>query len=420
MAQRLYVDNRDGFGERDFTHYLVDAKRFFRHTKNEPQLFDFAVTNINDGGDWGVPRGGAFVRFIDDRWERRHAAIGDRVLYTGYITEEPDPKFLGTNNGLVWAYEISTVSEEFLANSKRLPPGTYVNKSRGYILKDLLERMFVDSPTSPYNLTGISDGGTEQLFQVNTSQSWAELAETFAEADGFTYWVLDSFVFYGPEAPVTTSSDPIYYLAIDESDPRYRPDQLQLRRVARDIVNDVTVLGLDEPTDIVREHFISDGYQGFHNLAFAPFGIEEDVLLVDDFTSDLDDGTWEEVDTVGDYIQAFDGALNIIGGTGTLGQVYLRARKPIELNGIVEFRDGEFYFPPSPSGTAYVGCVMSDETVTLGSIWSGWQIDITNQRITPVKSGTVLTGSAYTINPTRHYILRRTMQVDRPVATSHG
>jgi hypothetical protein len=273
MAQKLYVDNRDGFGERDFSLYLMDVGRFFSHTKNEPQIFDFAVTNTNDGGDWVVPRRGAFVRFVDDRWERRHAAISDGVLYTGYITEEPDPKFLGTNNGKVWAYEIKTISEEFLANSKRIPPVTYVNKTRGFILKDLLERMFIDSPTSPYNLTGIHDGGVEQLFQTDTSQTWSELAEAFAESDGYSYWVLDSFVFYGPEAMVTASSDPLYYLAIDEDDPRYTPSGLDIKRVARDIVNDITVLGLDEPTDIVREHFVSDGYQGFHNLAFDPYGI---------------------------------------------------------------------------------------------------------------------------------------------------
>lgn len=418
--QKLYIDNRDGFGERDFTNYLLDVKRFFRHTKNEPQLFDFAIANTNDGGDWVVPRRGAFVRFVDDRWERRHSAISDGVLYTGYITEEPDPKFLGVNNGKVWAYEISTMSEEFLANSKRLPPVTYVNKTRGFILKDLLEKLFVDSPTSPFNLTGIHDGGIEQLFQVDTGQSWSQLAEAFAEADGYTYWVLDSFVFYGPEAPVTTSTDSVYYLAIDENDPRYVPGNLNIRRVARDIVNDVTVLGLDEPTDIVREHFVSDGYQGFHSLAFPPYGVEEYSILLDDFTGDIDESVWEEVDTVGDFIQAFDGALNVIGGTGTFGQVYLRARKPIELNGILEFRDGEIYFPPTPTGTAYVGALFEDETVQLNSLWSGWQIDATNRKITPVMEGSVLTTYAYTLNPTRHYVLRRTIQVDRPVGGPQG
>ncbi len=418
--QHLYIDNRDGFGERDFTNYLLDASRFFSHTKNEPQLFDFAIANTNDGGDWVVPQRGAFVRFVDDRWERRHSDISDGVLYTGYVTEEPDPKFLGVNEQSVWAYEINTMSEEFLANSKRLPPVTYVNKTRGFILRDLLEKLFVDSPTSPYNLTGIMEGGVEQLFQVDTSQSWSELAEAFAEADGYSYWVLDSFVYYGPEAPVTTSNDPLYYLAIDESDPRFKPTNLALRRVARDIVNDVTVLGLDEPTDIVREHFVSDGYQGFHNLAFAPYGIEENIIITDDFTGEIEDDTWEEVDSVSDYIQAFEGALNVVGGTGVMGQTYLRGRKPIELNGIIELRDGEVYFPPSPTGVTYVGALFEDETVDLASMWSGWQVDGSNSRITPVSLGVVQSAYSYTINPTRHYILRRTIQVDRQVGFAQG
>jgi hypothetical protein len=404
----------------------MDRGSFARHTKNEPQLFDFYVTQIAGDTEWAVPRRGAYVRFVDDRWESRHHEIQDGVLFTGYITEDPEPVFLGVNKGNVWSYKVRCTSEEFLANSKRLPAGTYVNKTRGYILADLLNRLFAGSSPFPFNTAGVKPGGTEQLFQVDTSQSWSELAAAFANADGYSYWILDSYVFYGPENIVTAYNDPLYLLAIDKYDPRFVPGNLDIKRVSRDIINDVTVLGADEPTDVVREHFVSDGYQGGHNLAFDPFGIVESVIVEDDFTADLDTTLWLEKDAVADYIQPFNGALNIIGGPGnpatsaTPRTVYVMARKPIELNGVLEFRDGEVYFPPSPTGTGYIGGLYTDETLAVNTLWSGWYLNLNNNTISAYGLGGVQQGTPYSIVRTRHYMLRRIIQVDKQVGTAQA
>ncbi len=418
--QQLYIDNRDGFGFRDFTKFLEDANQFFEHTKNEPQLFDFNVVQVSGIPDWVVPRRGAFVRFLDDRWQRKYAQLDDNVLYTGYVTEEPDLVFLGKADGAEkWGYNVKTTSEEFLANSKRLPAGVYVNKTRGYILVDLLRRMFSESEAFPFDASGVRDGGTERLYQVDTNQTWAEIAATFARADGYSYWILDNFIFYGPEAFPTMSGDPLLNITIDSTDPRYTPSNLDISRVSRDILNDVTVFGEDEPADIVEENFVSDGYQGFHDLAFAPFGVTEDVIVEDDLTADLDTEVWEERDTGSDYLQVFDGALNIIGGPGTdTGTVFIRARRPIELAGVISIRDGEIYFPPTPTGVGYIGGLYTDDQVHLASLWCGWKLDCTNRTIVPYAPTGLLTASTYSFIPTRHYVLRRTIQVNKQVAAS--
>jgi hypothetical protein len=372
--------------------------------------------------DWLVPKRGAYVKFFDSRWDSRHKQVENGTLFTGYVTEEPDPVFLGTGPGgkEMWAYQVKCTSDEFLANSKRMPALTYVNQTRGFILKDLLQQMFKGASPMPFNTDGILDGGTEKFYQVDTGQTWAELAQTFASADGFTYWIIDGYVHYGPEDFVTSYSDPAFNLVIDELDPRFAPDNLDITRVARDIVNDVTVLGEDEPSDVVREHFVSDGYQGAHNLAFVPYGIEANALIVDDFTSDIDTQAWKEGDTGADYIQGFQGALNIIGGPGDPGNaaartVYLMARKPIELSGIVEFRDGEIYFPPTPTGTGYVGGLYTNTNLATNNLWCGWKLDATNKKITPFYNGAAQ-AETYGIVLSRHYILRRTIQVDRQLS----
>jgi hypothetical protein len=379
---------------------------------------DTAASN----SEWVVPKRGALVKFYDDRWDSRHAPVENGVLFTGYITEDPDPQSLGMRGGSqVWAYKCSCTSEEFLANSKRLPTKTYVNQTRGFIIKDLLQELFKESSPFPFNTSGVCDGGTEQLYQVDTNQKWAEVVAAFAAADGFTYWVIDSFIYYGPEDAVTTYNDPSYLLTIDEFDPRFTAENLDMKRVSRDIVNDMTVLGLDEPTDIVREHFVSDGYQGAHNLSFDPYGLDENKLIEDDFTSDIDTSIWQEVDTNVNYIQAFDGALNIVGGPGDPGTsvartVYLLARKPIEMSGVIELRDGEIYFPPSPSGTGYIGGLYLLPTLANDQLWNGWKLDIDNNVITAIRPGGV-TVASYALLRTRHYVLRRTIQVDRQLST---
>jgi hypothetical protein len=421
--QQLFIDNRDGFGPRDFTKFLMDSNQFFKHTKNEPQLFEFNVVMASGVSGWVIPKRGAYVRFIDDRWQRKYAGMQDGVLYTGYVTEEPDLIFLGKDAGNeAWGYSVKTTSDEYLANIKKLPNVTYVNKTRGFILVDLLRRMFEDSSVFPFDAAGVTDGGTEQLYQVETQQTWSEVASTFATADGFSYWVLDSYLFYGPDAVPLPSGDPKLVLNIDADDPRYTPDNLDLRRLTRTIVNDATVFGEDEPADVVEEHFVSDGYQGFHDLAFVPYGITESVLLDDDFTGDVDTGIWEEKDTGSDYIQVFDGALNVTGGPGTdTGTVYLRAKRPIDMSGVISIRDGEIYFPPSPTGVGYVGGLYIDDQVKLASLWCGWKLDITNRQIIPYGPGSgLITASTYAFLPTRHYVLRRTLQTTRQVSQNQG
>jgi hypothetical protein len=372
--------------------------------------------------EWLIPQRGSYVEFFDGRWDSRHKQVENGVLFTGYVTEEPDPVFLGIGVGgkELWAYRVKCTSDEFLANSKRMPALTYVNQTRGFILKDLLQQMFKDSSPMPFNVDGILDGGTEKFYQIDTGQTWAELAQTFASADGYTYWMINGYVHYGPEDYVTTYNDPAYNLVIDELDPRFTPENLDIARVARDIVNDITVLGEDEASDIVREHFVSDGYQGAHNLAFVPYGIEGNSLIEDDFTADIDTQAWLEGDTGADYIQAFQGSLNIVGGPGDPGNaaartVFLMNRKPIELSGIVEFRDGEIYFPPTPTGTGYVGGLYTDTHLATNNLWCGWKLDATNKKITPFYNGAAQT-ETYGIVLSRHYILRRNIQVDRQLS----
>lgn len=450
MPQHITIDNKDGRGFVDMTKFMYSLGQL-EHNKNQPALFDFSLTEIPDLAGWSIPGRGAYVRVTDDFVESRHSQIPDGIIFTGYVTDEPAFQFLGKRPGAneeVFGYVVRCASDDFLLQIKRLPVKTYINKSRGFILADLARSMFSAAFPMPFDLSGIATGGIEQVYQVDTNKKWSEIAADFAAVDGFTYWARDHFIFYGPEEIVTLSSDPQYLLSIDLQDPRYTSDQLSLQRVSRDVTNDLTVLGEDEPTDLVTEYFISNGFSGFHELMFEPFGLEEEILVNDDLTGDeIDSSKWVEKDgtitDVDDFIVPFEGSLNIKGGPGIAGgdsaTVHLISRRPIELSGFIDFRDGEIFFPQgevSPGvrkarGRGMIGAISREAVPTLGAVWTAWWLDLEfsppaifpyDQKLDAGDVGYGIQGNNLLPlfvdadnNIPRHYVLRRFLTVDRSI-----
>lgn len=429
MAQRLLIDNRDGFGLRDMTAFLHDAGQFIRQRRNEPTLFDFQMIPLKGAAGWVRPERGAYVWFEDDRWDARDAQMHNGLLFTGYITDEPEPDFLGTNaDEAVWTYKIRCSSDDFLLNIKKLPARTYINKTRGFILRDLVSELFAPriekaaggvtippvNAEMPFDTSGILEGGIERIYQVDTGKVWTEIAREFAEIDEYVYRVLNGKIYYEPEDQERPpESDPRLEVIIDDQDPRYNPTNLTVNRIANQLYNDIIVLGKDEPTTVCREYFVSDGYQPAHYLTYVPFGLDLSTLLEDDLTADSIDGQWLQVDDPANYIRPFEGSLNIIGGTGVLGEVYLRSIKGFEVAGIIECRDGEIGFVPEASGKGIIGGLMTSDTMTLANCLLGFWIDAdasaTAAKIYPIVDGTVINTHALPAlkSLTRKYILRK-------------
>jgi hypothetical protein len=391
--------------------------------------------------DFVIPTRGAYVLFVDDNWQSRDEGVPDGVLFSGYVSDEPEPVLLGERGGEeVWNYKISCTSEDYLLQIKELPSKTYINKTRGYIIKDLIATMFEDSETSPIDTSGVRDGGVERLYQTDRTKAFADMLSDFASADGFRYRILYGKLFYEPEAEILpASNDPKVKLRVDFNDPRFANGNLNLSRLATSIVNDVTIYGEDEPTNLVMEHFVSDGYQGDFQLTYVPYGAITNTLLNDDFTApSFDTGIWQEQDDDlaltglgdGSYIQLFEGSLNIVGGPGAwtgVGSptdadqiVYLRARKGVELSGIIDIRDGELAFQPgAPDGAGIIGGLYTDESMKFSSLFSGWYVAHTGGGgfVSPIVNGT-FPGITLTVDNsslTKHYLLRRHFEFDNPI-----
>jgi hypothetical protein len=420
--QRLLIDNRDGFGYRDFTRFLWEAGQFLRDTVNQPILFDFRIINVDNVPCWVLPKRGAVVRFEDTRFD-----ISDEghpgVLFTGVLTSDPEYVFLGSKNGQeAHGYACQATSEDFKLNIKQLTQKTYINRTRGYILADLITSMY-DTPgeVMPFELSNILDGGVERIYTVDLSKKWTEVAAEFAKADGYVYSVLNSYVYYRPAMVEFNNPDPAATVRIESTDPRYNPHQLRLSRAGTEIYNDVTVLGQDEAGPSVTECFVSDGHQPYLQLTHMPYGVEEATLVDDDLAATTFDTSRWQVRDDGGHLEMFEDSLNVTGGPGGVERAALVLRKGLELGGILEFRDGEIMFGPTASGTAYLGTLYNSDELLDSSIVVGWKLLLTvgvdnpnGPAIVPVGPGGVLeTAGLYYLNTSFSYILRKRMRADQ-------
>lgn len=413
MAQAIYLERGAHPGPVDFTKFVYSIGSISMR-KNEPTLFDFSVAHVSDVTGWFAPGRGDYVQVWDDRFENRNGPTSAGLLFTGYVTNDPEYEFLGTaNHTQVFGYKLSATSEDYLINSKRVPNRTFINKTRGYILRELLNDMFGGSSPIPFDLTNILDGGTERIFQTDPARYWTEVAADFGRSDGYVYYVLDRKVYYVPEMKTPAQGSVTSTITISAEDPRFSPDNLSIKRRDESIVNDLTIIGDQEATTTCVEQFVSDGYQPAFDLTYIPYGLEQSSILVDDMTNnDIDDTVWEELDQPANYIQPFNGSLNIVGGPGNdTGLAYLRSRKGIELSGTIALRDGEIFFPPSPTGTGFIGGLYTSEDCRQSHLWSGWFINLTSLIIQPW--GPSGGHGTFGINPNWHYVLRRTVTVDR-------
>ncbi len=405
MAIVLEIDIGEPGGLLDYTRYLVLPERephVLRDRLNVPALFDFALAPADT--DFLHPPRSAYVRVTGLAGALPPG--GPRVrgpLFTGFITQEPELEYLGTQNGTpVYAFRCRATSEEYLLNIKRpglLPP--FLNQTAGQVLRFLTEHLL----PGRFDTSNVADGAVLPQFSADPSRTWSEIARELAERSGYHYWVLDGKIYFQP------LGDQASGVAVDERDPRFRPEALEVMPLGNPIQNDVTVFGLEEPQAYVTEYFVGDGFTSRFPLSAAMYGADSARLLADDFHGiNLDTARWRETDP-GSHIQLFDGRLNVTGGNG-LGQTFLQARAAIELAGELEMIHGEFEFVSASSGIA--GGLYAAATLAQAECLAGFEISKigTGSRLRALVSGVVQAAEVLT-QANHHYVLVTRLSADQ-------
>ena len=190
---------------------------------------------------------------------------------------------------------------------------------------------------------------------MDPSKSWSTQAGEIALAGRCCCRDANGKLFFAPLAAAT--------YALNEGDPAFSPDGLQLRSVNR-LVNDLTVLGELEPAAHVKDYFVGDGYTTTFYMSQIPFTRGNQVPLLgrtilDEEYAVLDPDHWVVTDPAS-VISVDNGQLIIGGGTGQDGQTRLDFIEQMELGGATALVHGDIVFSAPSAGVIgglYTGAV---------------------------------------------------------------
>ena len=178
---------------------------------------------------------------------------------------------------------------------------------------------------------------------------------------------------------------------------------------ARELANDVTISGAEEPAAYVQEIFIGDGTTTVFDLSESAFRGTNRTLLRDSFNgAEIDTAQWV-VGSTGNHLTLSGAGLTMNGGNGSDGGTTLTALNAIEMGGYLLTELGGVQFGASSDGIL-AGFYSSSQTV-LGTCLAGFRV---RQSISATGGVTVLvplvngveTGTVYTPLAGHRYTLR--------------
>ena len=175
--------------------------------------------------------------------------------------------------------------------------------------------------------------------------------------------------------------------SLNESDANFSPAGLWLNSPNL-LVNDVTVIGLDEPQAYVRDYFAGDGESLNFYLSQTPFAQTKPALIDEEYLGPgLDPTTWV-VNDPSSAISVMAQTLQVAGGSGVDGQTTVSFVEQIELGGALELQHGDASFTAASQGVlgglyagaiSEAGCLAGFQITPSGA---GSTIQALDQRIT--------------------------------------
>ena len=342
---KVTIDNLDGAGAVDYSAALcADRPLKIERSLNAPSLCS-GMLDVSDASLVVPARRGRVVV----------TAASGTVLFTGYVATEPEAVYAGTGlMGPVYRYVFSAVSDEWLLDKQAVPlSGAGLAQSGGQLLTTLTNR--VDGGL--FTMTEVMNGLAVGVFQPSQTGSWSANAGVIANTTYAAYRVLDGAVSLQPAGTVTH--------ALSDGDGTLQVAALKTTQV-KELANDVTVSGEEEPSAYVTETFAGDGTTTVFQLSEDPFKpkttANSSLLLTDSFNQAvLDTQIWQLADP-GSHLGLSSAGLTMTGGNGLDGQTTLTAIDPVELGGTLVIEAGSLQFGGASDGIVcglYAGTTQS-------------------------------------------------------------
>ncbi len=400
---RITIDNEDGRGAVDYTGAVaVEGPVTVQRQLNQPSR---CTAEIALGvGALAVPvRRGRVVVTSD----------AGTVLFTGYLPTEPVAVYAGQGTtGAVYRARLSAVSDEWLLNKQGsggslTVDGVSLALSGTALVEQLTARAQASAAASAATgstVITVSSGGTNAratgAFAVSPTASWSANAGAAAAASYAGYRAVSGTVSVQTAGTVTHSfSDASGTLSVAEFSAAN----------VRELANDVTISGAEEPAAYVQEIFTGDGTTTVFGLSESAFRGTNRTLVRDSFQEASFDTSQWIVGSTGNHLTLTGAGLTMNGGNGYDGQTTLTALNAMEMGGFLLAELGGVQFGASSDGML-AGLYSSAQTV-LANCFAGFRVRQSVSStggvtvLVPVVSG-VEVGTVYTPVAGHNYTLR--------------
>ncbi|MEO6922725.1 MAG: hypothetical protein ABI142_02770, partial [Bryocella sp.] len=259
---KVTIDNLDGKGPIDYSQAMCadeagESAIVMTRSLNEPSLARLELDCVNHR--LAVPVMEALITISADN---------GTYLFTGYLPAAAEPEFAGySSTGAQYRYVVNAVSEDWLLNRQALPQtAPLLGQSAGEMVRTLTNRV---NPAL-VQMNGLEDIGTIGFFEPMPNLPWSENVAALANQARSAYRVLNGQLTLAPVgSTVHDMSDTVgtlNYAALSAAN-------------AKQLVNDVTITGLSEPTEYVTELFQGDGATDLFRLQRDPFRAMRPNLL---------------------------------------------------------------------------------------------------------------------------------------------
>ena len=335
----LTIDNLQGQGPEDYTQ-AIDGTKPPKVQRKLNQPAELQISLLGNSAGFVVPAMGARMTVVK---------ANGNFVFTGYVTAAPQYDYLGWGEqGPVYRYNMVAQSDEVLLNRKALPNrAPFMDRTAGNAVCQLAE----DLLPGWFNTSAVQNLDAIASYAVNPQKSFSFHAAEIAVYARATFRTMNGALILDPVGAAT--------YALNESDKNFSPGALWLNSPNM-LVNEVTVIGLDEPQAYVRDYFVGDGESLKFYLSQTPFAQARPALIDEEYLGPrLDPTTWV-VNDPSRAVSVVAQALQIAGGTGVDGQTTVSFIEQIELGGALELQHGDVSFTAASQGVLgglYAGAI---------------------------------------------------------------
>jgi hypothetical protein len=252
------------------------------------------------------------------------------LLFTGYLATEPIRVYAGNaSRGPVYRARLSAISDEWLLDNLGSGAGLRDAESLGLGGTALVAQMALRAQagaSAGVTVEGTGSVPTTGAFAARASSPFSVNAANAASSAYAAYRALNGQILMQPVGNVTHAySDANGTLSVSE---------LQTSAV-RELANDVTLTGGEEPAAYMEENFFGDGTTTVFPLSEAAYRTSNRTLVLDSFNEGVVNPAQWIVADPGSSFSLTSAGLTMNGGNGSDGQTALTAIDAIEMGGSV-------------------------------------------------------------------------------------